>query len=171
MSLALKTIEARICIVATSIYDTRVLKTTLERLVDFDRLNAGMTRFSARAADMFGDPSGSATTESAEFAIWIALSKLNVSRCVRKALQHCISPPTSDARVLRRQCTAAPSIRTRRFARLHRYRRRRPDMSFPSVIWRRSRWSGRCRLWTGGEAASTAASQASVIGSPAVLRK
>jgi NTE family protein len=32
---------------ATSFYDTKQLKQTLERLVDFDRLNAGMTRFSA----------------------------------------------------------------------------------------------------------------------------
>jgi NTE family protein len=32
---------------ATSFYDTSGLKHTLERLVDFDRLNAGMTRFSA----------------------------------------------------------------------------------------------------------------------------
>ena len=31
---------------ATSIYDTSALKTTLERLVDFARINAGMTRFS-----------------------------------------------------------------------------------------------------------------------------
>jgi NTE family protein len=34
---------------ATSFYDTKDLKRTLERLVDFDRLNAGMTRFSAGA--------------------------------------------------------------------------------------------------------------------------
>jgi NTE family protein len=37
---------------ATSIYDTAALKTTLERLVDFDRLNAGMTRFSAGAVNV-----------------------------------------------------------------------------------------------------------------------
>jgi NTE family protein len=29
---------------ATSFYDTRELKRTLERLVDFDRLNAGLSR-------------------------------------------------------------------------------------------------------------------------------
>jgi NTE family protein len=37
---------------ATSFYDTSALKTTLERLVDFDRLNAGMTRFSAGAVNV-----------------------------------------------------------------------------------------------------------------------
>jgi NTE family protein len=37
---------------ATSFYDTRDLKHTLERLVDFDRLNAGMTRFSAGAVNV-----------------------------------------------------------------------------------------------------------------------
>ncbi|MGY4175924.1 NTE family protein [Bradyrhizobium sp. USDA 4518] len=37
---------------ATSIYDTRALKTTLERLVDFDRLNDGTTRFSAGAVNV-----------------------------------------------------------------------------------------------------------------------
>ncbi|KRQ08253.1 DUF3734 domain-containing protein [Bradyrhizobium manausense] len=37
---------------ATSIYDTRALRTTLERLVDFDRLNAGLTRFSAGAVNV-----------------------------------------------------------------------------------------------------------------------
>jgi NTE family protein len=37
---------------ATSFYDTRALKQTLERLVDFDRLNAGMTRFSAGAVNV-----------------------------------------------------------------------------------------------------------------------
>jgi NTE family protein len=37
---------------ATSIYDTGALKTTLERLVDFDRINAGMTRFSAGAVNV-----------------------------------------------------------------------------------------------------------------------
>ncbi|MDU6374933.1 MAG: DUF3734 domain-containing protein [Bradyrhizobium sp.] len=37
---------------ATSFYDTAALKTTLERLVDFDRLNAGMTRFSAGAVNV-----------------------------------------------------------------------------------------------------------------------
>jgi NTE family protein len=37
---------------ATSIYDTSALKTTLERLIDFDRLNAGVTRFSAGAVNV-----------------------------------------------------------------------------------------------------------------------
>ena len=37
---------------ATSFYDTRELKRTLERLVDFDRLNAGLTRFSAGAVNV-----------------------------------------------------------------------------------------------------------------------
>ncbi|TAI65642.1 patatin-like phospholipase family protein [Bradyrhizobium sp. Leo170] len=37
---------------ATSIYDTSALKTTLERLVDFDRINAGMMRFSAGAVNV-----------------------------------------------------------------------------------------------------------------------
>ena len=37
---------------ATSFYDTKNLKHTLERLVDFDRLNAGMTRFSAGAVNV-----------------------------------------------------------------------------------------------------------------------
>lgn len=37
---------------ATSIYDTKALKQTLERLVDFDRLNAGITRFSAGAVNV-----------------------------------------------------------------------------------------------------------------------
>jgi NTE family protein len=37
---------------ATSFYDTNSLKYTLERLVDFDRLNAGMTRFSAGAVNV-----------------------------------------------------------------------------------------------------------------------
>ena len=37
---------------ATSFYDTKSLKATLERLVDFDRLNAGMTRFSAGAVNV-----------------------------------------------------------------------------------------------------------------------
>jgi NTE family protein len=37
---------------ATSFYDTRSLKRTLERLVDFDRINAGMTRFSAGAVNV-----------------------------------------------------------------------------------------------------------------------
>ena len=36
----------------TSFYDTKALKHTLERLVDFDRLNAGMTRFSAGAVNI-----------------------------------------------------------------------------------------------------------------------
>jgi NTE family protein len=37
---------------ATSFYDTGDLKRTLERVVDFDRLNAGMTRFSAGAVNV-----------------------------------------------------------------------------------------------------------------------
>jgi NTE family protein len=37
---------------ATSFYDTGDLKRTLERLVDFDRINAGMTRFSAGAVNV-----------------------------------------------------------------------------------------------------------------------
>jgi NTE family protein len=37
---------------ATSFYDTRALKHTLERLVDFDRVNAGVTRFSAGAVNI-----------------------------------------------------------------------------------------------------------------------
>jgi NTE family protein len=37
---------------AASFYDTGDLKHTLERLVDFDRLNAGMTRFSAGAVNV-----------------------------------------------------------------------------------------------------------------------
>jgi NTE family protein len=37
---------------ATSFYDTNELKRTLERLVDFDRLNAGITRFSAGAVNV-----------------------------------------------------------------------------------------------------------------------
>jgi len=37
---------------ATSFYDTKQLKLTLERLVDFDRLNAGITRFSAGAVNV-----------------------------------------------------------------------------------------------------------------------
>jgi NTE family protein len=37
---------------ATSFYDTKHLRHTLERLVDFDRLNAGMTRFSAGAVNV-----------------------------------------------------------------------------------------------------------------------
>jgi NTE family protein len=37
---------------ATSFYETRHLKQTLERLVDFDRLNAGVTRFSAGAVNV-----------------------------------------------------------------------------------------------------------------------
>jgi len=37
---------------STSFYDTKSLKDTLERLVDFDRLNAGMTRFSAGAVNV-----------------------------------------------------------------------------------------------------------------------
>ena len=37
---------------ATSFYDTRSLRSTLERLVDFDRINAGITRFSAGAVNV-----------------------------------------------------------------------------------------------------------------------
>jgi NTE family protein len=37
---------------ATSFYDTKHLKQTLERLVDFDRLNSGTTRFSAGAVNV-----------------------------------------------------------------------------------------------------------------------
>jgi NTE family protein len=37
---------------ATSFYDTGALKSTLERLIDFDRINAGMTRFSAGAVNV-----------------------------------------------------------------------------------------------------------------------
>jgi NTE family protein len=37
---------------ATSFYDTKSLKDTLERPVDFDRINAGMTRFSAGAVNV-----------------------------------------------------------------------------------------------------------------------
>jgi len=37
---------------ATSFYNTNELKRTLERLVDFDRLNAGSTRFSAGAVNV-----------------------------------------------------------------------------------------------------------------------
>jgi NTE family protein len=37
---------------ATSFYDTKSLKHTLERLVDFDRLNAGITRYSAGAVNV-----------------------------------------------------------------------------------------------------------------------
>jgi NTE family protein len=37
---------------ATSVYDTRELKLTLERLIDFDRINAGATRFSVGAVNV-----------------------------------------------------------------------------------------------------------------------
>ena len=37
---------------ASSFYDTSVLKSTLERLVDFDRINAGETRFSVGAVNV-----------------------------------------------------------------------------------------------------------------------
>jgi NTE family protein len=37
---------------ATSFYDTRELRSTLERLVDFDRINAGTTRFSVGAVNV-----------------------------------------------------------------------------------------------------------------------
>jgi len=36
---------------ATSFYDTRMLKSTLERLVDFDRINSGETRLSVGAVN------------------------------------------------------------------------------------------------------------------------
>ena len=37
---------------ATSLYETKLLKSTLERLVDFDRINAGETRFSVGAVNV-----------------------------------------------------------------------------------------------------------------------
>jgi NTE family protein len=37
---------------ATSLYETRLLKATLERLVDFDRINTGETRFSVGAVNV-----------------------------------------------------------------------------------------------------------------------
>ena len=37
---------------ATSFYDTNALRRTLERLVDFDRINAGITRFSAGSVNV-----------------------------------------------------------------------------------------------------------------------
>ena len=37
---------------ATSYYDTAPLKATLERLVDFDRINAGEMRFSVGAVNV-----------------------------------------------------------------------------------------------------------------------
>ena len=37
---------------ATSFYETKLLKSTLERLVDFDRINAGATRFSVGAVNV-----------------------------------------------------------------------------------------------------------------------
>jgi len=43
---------------ATSFYDTSDLKHTLERLVDFDRLNAGMTRFSLTKHVPKSEPGG-----------------------------------------------------------------------------------------------------------------
>jgi NTE family protein len=39
-------------VAATSFYDTNDLRRTLERLVDFDRLNAGITRYSAGAVNV-----------------------------------------------------------------------------------------------------------------------
>jgi NTE family protein len=39
-------------VAATSFYDTSMLKTTLERLVDFDRINAGETHFSVAAVNV-----------------------------------------------------------------------------------------------------------------------
>jgi len=40
------------CIDGTSFYDTKLLKSTLERLVDFDRINAGEMRFSVGAVNV-----------------------------------------------------------------------------------------------------------------------
>src|SRR5689334_8004639 len=40
------------CLEATSFYETKLLKTTLERLVDFDRINSGETRFSVGAVNV-----------------------------------------------------------------------------------------------------------------------
>jgi NTE family protein len=40
------------CLEATSFYETRLLKANLERLVDFDRLNAGEMRFSVGAVNV-----------------------------------------------------------------------------------------------------------------------
>jgi NTE family protein len=37
---------------ATSLYETKLLKSTLERLVDFDRINSGATRFSVGAVNV-----------------------------------------------------------------------------------------------------------------------
>jgi NTE family protein len=45
-------VEAGKTFEATSFYDTRELKRTLERLVDFDRLNAGSARFSVGAVNV-----------------------------------------------------------------------------------------------------------------------
>ena len=39
-------------VAATSYYDTSILKATLERFVDFDRINAGVTRFSVGAVNV-----------------------------------------------------------------------------------------------------------------------
>ena len=37
---------------ATNFYDTKLLKSTLERLVDFDRINSGETRLSVGAVNV-----------------------------------------------------------------------------------------------------------------------
>ena len=47
---------------ATSDYDTSELKRTLERLVDFDRINAGATRFSVGAVNVRSATSLTSTT-------------------------------------------------------------------------------------------------------------
>lgn len=46
MAAAIGTLEA------TSFYDTRELKRALERLIDFDRLNAGLLRLSVGAVNV-----------------------------------------------------------------------------------------------------------------------
>src|SRR5262245_44017687 len=40
------------CLEATSFYETRLLRATLEQLVDFERINAGEMRFSVRAVNV-----------------------------------------------------------------------------------------------------------------------
>jgi NTE family protein len=40
------------CLEATSFYETKLLKATLEQLVDFDRINSGETRFSVGAVNV-----------------------------------------------------------------------------------------------------------------------
>jgi NTE family protein len=37
------------CLEATSFYETKLLKATLEQLVDFDRINSGEMRFTVGA--------------------------------------------------------------------------------------------------------------------------